>query len=207
MYLITPTLLNSFHYWFNYQAEDSEDESGNIITSSQKEIKAREEYLSMLRREEIEKSSAMQAGIDFENKIFDYCCNSAPGESSIICEIGDMVAGGYWQQRVSKQLDGFLLYGRADVIKHDTIYDIKRSKSYEVGKYYLSAQHRIYLYCTGIPKFSYIISDERSWWREDYFNHPAIEDEIRAMLAVFTSHIEKVDAEAKELYYRHWKAN
>jgi hypothetical protein len=102
-------------------------------------------------------------------------------------------------------LDGFLLYGKTDVIKRDTVYDLKRSKSYEVGKYQKSAQHRIYLYCSKLPRFSYLISDDRSWWAEDYFNHDGIEGEIRQAIRQFIGYLEN-DPEARALYYDKWKA-
>jgi hypothetical protein len=199
MYLITPSLLNSFSYYFRYEPEDSEG-----ITAEEKEAEARREFLQSLSREKGAPTEAMQRGIDFEDRVFAYC-NGHEDESEPVREIGELCRGGMWQVSVKRRLDEFLLYARADVIKRDTAYDIKCSKSYELGKYQGSMQHRIELFCTGLPRFSYLISDERSWWREDYFNHPGIEQELREALYNFTGYLRN-DAEAKALYYSKWIA-
>lgn len=204
MYLITPTLLNSFAYYFGYEAEASgEDEE--YVSAEQKEAKARAEFLSTLRREQFEKSEAMLAGIAFEDRVRAYC-NGAPDDSPVVQEIGDICKGGVWQQSVKRVLDGqYLLYGKLDVMKRDTIIDIKRTKSYELGKYQSSLQHRIYFYCTGLPNFRYLVSDERSWWSEDYFNHTGIEQEIRDAIRKLIGYLEH-DPEAKAIFYDKWKA-
>lgn len=204
MYLITPTLLNAFEYYFNFEGEASDGEDGDVISAEEKEAQARKEFLQTLNREKFPPTPAMQAGIDFENRVF-AACKGEPDDSEVVRELAEICAGGHWQARVMAQMDGFLLYGKADVIKMDTIIDIKRTKSYDLGKYQKSAQHRIYLYCTKLPRFSYLVSDERSWWREDYFNHDGIEQEIRQLIRNFTSYLEN-DAEAKALFYDRWRS-
>lgn len=204
MYLITPTLLNAFDYYVNFEGKPTEAEDGTIITAEEKEASVREEFLNTLAREKFPPTPAMQEGVDFENRVHAYC-QGAPDDSEQVREIGDIVKGGLWQQPVKRPLDDFMLYARADVIKRDTIYDIKRPKSYEVGKYQQSTQHRIELWCTGMPKFSYLLSDGRGWWREDYFNHTGTEQEIRHAIWRFTGYLEH-DPEAKKLYYGKWKA-
>lgn len=126
--------------------------------------------------------------------------------------IAQIVKNGIWQTAISKSLQigsiEYLLYGKSDVMKEDTIYDIKfttKGSNYDVGKYQDSAQHRIYLYCSGLPKFAYLISDGNNFWREDYVNHDKIEDEIKAMIAEFISYI-KSDAEMAQLYFGRWNA-
>ena len=203
MYLITPTLLNAFDYYFNFVGEASGDDE-EYVSAEEKEAKVRQEFLQTLRREKTERTEAMQKGIDFEERVIT-CCNSHDDESPIVREIADIVSGGHWQAVRKRELDGYLLYARADVIKRDTIYDIKRTSSYDLGKYQKSMQHRIEFFCTGIPNFSYLISDERSWWREDYSNHAGIENEIREAIRNFTGYLEN-DPAAKELYYGKWKA-
>jgi hypothetical protein len=199
MYLVSPTLLNSWQYYVSLDPEDSE-----AVTADEKEAQARAEFLAMLGKEPFERSEAMQLGIDFEDAIAAYC-RGAENDNLCVREIGDIVKGGLWQQTVKAELDGFLLYGRMDVIKRDTIYDIKRTKSYDIGKYQKSAQHRIYLYCSKMPKFSYLVSDERSVWREDYYNHAGIKGEIQDMIRQFTGYLEN-DPEAKQRYYDLWKS-
>lgn len=123
--------------------------------------------------------------------------------------IGDLVNKGLWQQSVKKDLkignSEFLLYGRTDVIKKDTVFDIKFTSNYELGKFQDSSQHLIYLYCADLPKFSYLISDGKDWWREDYFNHAGIEDEIKSKVSKFLDYLEQ-DKEAKEIYFKNWES-
>lgn len=125
----------------------------------------------------------------------------------VVRKVGDIVKGGLWQQSVKKDLkignSEFLLYGRTDVIKRDTVFDIKFTSNYELGKFQDSSQHLIYLYCSELPKFSYLISDGKDWWREDYFNHAGIEGEIKSKVSEFLDYLEG-DKEAKELYFNNW---
>ncbi|MBM5782406.1 MAG: hypothetical protein FJ368_03180 [Pelagibacterales bacterium] len=122
-------------------------------------------------------------------------------------EIGKIVQKSLWQQSVKKDLKvgnhDFLLYGKTDVIKRDTVFDIKFTSNYELGKFQDSSQHLIYLYCSDLPKFSYLISDGKDWWREDYFNHAGIENEIKSKVSEFLDYL-KNDKEAKELYFNNW---
>lgn len=202
MYLITPTLLNSFLYYKNYEAEAS-GEGEEFVSAEQKEAEARQGFLETLMRDEFTPTPSMLKGREFEDDIFRYC-KTGNGDG-VIREIGDIVKGGEWQARCKKKLDGFLLYAKADVIKRDTIYDIKYTSSYDVGKFYGSMQHRIEFFCTGIPKFSYLISNTRDWWREDYVNHHGVEQEIRLCIREWMSYLER-DPEAAELFHSRWKS-
>lgn len=201
MMLITPSLLNSFSYYFSYQPEAS-GEGDEFVSAEEKEADVRADFLRTLSREKSAPNESMQKGIDFETDVLAYC-NGDETESGPIREIGELCKGGMWQQAVKKELDGYLLYGKTDVIKRDTVIDVKYTASYDVGKFLSSQQHRIYLYCTGLPKASYLISNGRDWWREDYFNHGGIEQEIRDAIRHFTGHLEN-DPEAKALYYSKW---
>ena len=60
------------------------------------------------------------------------------------------------------------MYGIADVIRRNTIFDIKRVNYYDIGKYEGSIQHLIYMYATGIPNFEYVISDGQEVYVETY---------------------------------------
>ena len=204
MMLVTPSLLSSFQYYFSSEFEDTETDEGVITTAKQKEQAAHEDFLRTLRRERGEPSAAMLKGIAFEDRIRKYCGDGDTSESAVR-EVGDIVRGGMWQEKMKKELDGFLLYAIADVIKQDTIYDIKYTGSYEVGKYSGSAQHRIEFLCTGMPSFAYLVSNERDVWREDYSNHAGIEGEVRQMIADFTGYL-KNDLQAHEIYYKKWKS-
>lgn len=196
-YLITPTLLNSFQYYIQDEYKSPAD--------------SRADFLKTLSREKFEPNETMQKGIDFENTV-KFLCDSfrernindfnTPHEA-----IANIVNNGLWQQTVKKDLtvgnQEFLLYGKCDVIKRDTIYDIKFTSNYEVGKFLDSAQHLIYLYCLDLPKFQYLVSDGEEYWVEDYHNHAGIEDEIKSKISDFMGYLEN-DQEAKEMFFTKW---
>lgn len=208
-YLITPTLLNSFQYYIQDEYKSPAD--------------SRADFLKTLSREKFEPNEAMQKGIDFEDKICEldkmlkanwsvFALNFVFLEEteeykSCLKNIAEIVKGGLWQQTVKKDLtvgnQEFLLYGKCDVIKRDTIYDIKFTSNYEVGKFLDSAQHLIYLYCLDLPKFQYLISDGKDYWIEDYHNHAGIEDEIKSKISDFMGYLEN-DQEAKEMFFTKW---
>jgi hypothetical protein len=148
-FLITPSLYSTWKYWKN-----SEDTGKNEILDTLNKIKK-------------ETSPAMQAGIDFENDIY-RVCNGGVSEDLCVLEAADIVKNGMWQQRVSKELNGDLAYGIADVIRRDTIFDIKRVNQYDIGKYEGSIQHLIYMYATDIPNVEYVISDGHEVYLESY---------------------------------------
>lgn len=196
-YLITPSLLGSFAWYLSDESED-----------------ARQKFLNTLAKVRTETTPAQQRGIDFENNIKQICDENLFDCQEVIdsipqheLEIAEIVKGGLWQQSVKKELkignQEFLLYGRTDVIKRNTIYDIKFTSNYELGKFLDSSQHLIYLYCSGLPNFSYLISDGKDWWREDYHNHAGVEDEIKSKVSDFLSYLEN-DKEAKEMFINKW---
>jgi len=193
-YLLTPSLLNSYAYYIQDEYKSPQE--------------SRADFLKTLSREKFKPNEAMKKGNAFENEVFGYC--SLDKELPIVSpmtEIGDIVKGGLWEQSVKKEIkvgnQEFLLYGRTDVIKRNTIYDIKFTGNYELGKFLDSSQHLIYLYCTGLPNFSYLISDGKDWWREDYHNHDQVEDQIKSKIADFMSYLDN-DLEAKEMFINKW---
>lgn len=198
-YLITPTLLNSFQYYIQDEYKSPAD--------------SRADFLRTLSRERFEPNQAMQKGIDFEDKIMRMATlNFLPAEFNdeqdlVVESIANIVKGGLWQQTVKKDLtvgnQEFLLYGKCDVVKRDTIYDIKFTSNYEVGKFSDSAQHLIYLYCLDLPKFQYLVSDGGEYWVEDYHNHAGIENEIKSKISDFMGYLEN-DQEAKEMFFTKW---
>ena len=200
-YLITPTLLNSFQYYIQDEYKSPAD--------------SRADFLRTLSRERFEPNEAMQKGIDFENDIkiateykYEYWQDNKTVEyDSVIDCLANIVQDGIWQQTCKKDLtignQEFLLYGKCDVVKRDTIYDIKFTSNYEVGKFLDSAQHLIYLYCLDLPKFQYLVSDGVEYWVEDYHNHAGIEDEIKSKINDFLSYLEN-DKEAKEMFFTKW---
>lgn len=198
-YLLTTSLLNSFSWYLKESFAKTEAEQ-------------RQEFLQTLRREKTEPNLAMEKGILFEADIMNRCHDQNSSiledwKSEIVNDIVRVVKSGLWQQSVKKDLkignSEFLLYGRTDVIKRDTVFDIKFTSNYELGKFQDSSQHLIYLYYSELPKFSYLISDGKDWWREDYFNHAGIENEIKSKVSEFLDYLEG-DKEAKELYFNNW---
>lgn len=200
-YLLTTSLLNSYAYYIQDEFKSPQD--------------SRADFLKTLSREKFEPNPSMQKGIDFENDVkiateykYEYWQDNKTVEyDSVIDCLANIVQDGLWQQSVKKDLrvgnHDFLLYGRTDVIKRDTVFDIKFTSNYEIGKFQDSSQHLIYLYCSELPKFSYLISDGKDWWREDYFNHAGIEGEIKSKVSEFLDYLEG-DKEAKELYFNKW---
>ena len=205
-YLITPSLLGSYKWYLS-------DES----------IDAREKFLNTLAKIRTETTPSQAKGLDFEDKIceLDKMLKANWSDSALnfvfsdeteeykscLKNIAKIVKGGLWQQTVKKDLtvgnQEFLLYGKCDVIKRDTIYDIKFTSNYEVGKFSDSAQHLIYLYCLDLPKFQYLVSDGGEYWVEDYHNHAGIENEIKSKISDLMSYLEN-DQEAKEMFFKKW---
>jgi len=197
-YLITPTLLNSFKYYQNDQWKEPAE--------------SRLDFLKTLSRERFAPNEAMQKGIDFENDI-NAICNGDITNTDNFKEphfgIAKIVKGGLWQQSVKKEItigsNDFILYGRTDVIKGNTIYDIKYTKNYDLGKFTGSSQHRIYLYCTDMPEFKYLVSNGDQYWVETYFNNSNIEDEIKSMISDVMGYFDN-DQEAKKLFLTKWES-
>jgi hypothetical protein len=199
-YLITPSLINAYQYYISDEWKSPAD--------------SRADFLKTLSREKFEPNESMKKGIQLEDDIM----RSTKGFDPMILGNEDylkcvqaisnvLIPNCLWQQSVKKDIKvgnrEFLLYGRTDVIKRDTIFDIKYTSNYELGKFLDSSQHLIYLYCSGLPNFSYLISDGKDWWREDYVNHEGVEDQIKSKIADFMSYLEN-DFEAKEMFLNKW---
>jgi len=185
-FLITPSLYSSWKYW-----KDNEEDDGKA------------DILLTLKKIEMIKSPAMLAGIKFEEEIQKVCEGSA-AEDSCVNEVADMVRGGMWQQTVSRELDGDLLYGRADVIRRNKIFDIKKVIQYEIGKYESSIQHLIYMYATDIPNFDYLIADSYNVYVETYHWENKSLDELRSRIADMKESI-LADAEMAEAFIKNWQ--
>lgn len=194
MHLITPTLLNNFRFYKNYEGENVSDK--------------RQEFLNMLAKLKVKPNEAQQTGIDFEKAVYDLLHGDFITPTSAIIEVADMVRGGLWQERVKRKLGNYLLYGKIDVVLRDTACDIKRvmkASSYETGKYSDSMQHRIYMYCSKLHKFEYIVSDGQSVWTESYRYNIEMENDIINAIHDLEAYME-ADKEAKALFEKHWQA-
>lgn len=162
-YLITASLLNAFE-WF-YILSDKEN--------------SKEEFIKTLKKEYSEPNEAMKAGIKFENDIMSYCNDEYYSQDNdydcCVKEIGDIVKGGTWQVSGKKDIAinniNYLLYGKADVLKIFTIYDIKFSKSFDEGKYKESTQHKLYFNIfPEMREFVYLVSDGKNVYHDSYSN-------------------------------------
>lgn len=185
--LITPSLYSAY-YWY-----------------AVRDYGTTEDFLKVLRREPTEPTEAMQAGIAFEERIRGICekrIDMLPNTPEKY--ISDIVQGGFWQVAVSKKFGDNLLYGRCDVVKGDTIYDIKHTSTYDIGKYQYSIQHWLYMYCTGIRRFRYIASNCSDVWFEDYFFDSDTENILRARIADLLSFI-NANEEFSRIFNENWK--
>lgn len=214
-YLITTSLLNSFDYFLNY----SEDEARAIYgfdANVRTDVQMRDDFILTLKRERSIPNEAMQKGIDFEDKVRAICkgasyspCNQIDDP---IREIAEIALDGLWQQTCQKKINvngiAYLLYGKMDVIKHNWIYDIKfvtKTANYELGKFLNSVQHRIYMFCTGIGNFSYLVSDGKQVWKEEYRATDYDESIIKNRIRKFREYL-KNDAELEHLFLTNWKS-
>jgi hypothetical protein len=161
------------------------------------------EILDTLNKAEKAKTAAMQAGIDFEDDIRKVC-EGGTTDDFCVMEVADIVRGGMWQQRISRELDGDLVYGIADVIRRDTIYDIKRVNQYELGKYEGSIQHLIYMYAIEIPNFDYLISDGHAVYVETYHWESKSLDLLKARIADLKDSL-LADNELSLAFSKNWK--
>lgn len=197
-YLLTPTLYNS---WKFYTATDPD-----------KEPQKREEFLATLERRGFEPTPAILKGRAFEDEVRAQSEGRIESKSPVVQELGQIVKGGIWQQKLSKEIvigdRKVLLYGIADVIVTDTINDIKRTANYAEGKYIDSLQHLIYMYCAELPKFRYLVAygsgeAPRDWAAEDYYLTPNTLKQIQSKLADFFFWLEQTGW--IDIYKKNWK--
>jgi hypothetical protein len=185
-FLITPSLYSAWKYW-----KDSEDAG-------------KEDLLDTLNKVEKRKSPAMQMGIDFENAVRGVCDGTGVTDDFCVMDAAEIVKGGMWQQRVSREIDGDLAYGIADVIRRNTIFDIKRVFKYDLGKYEGSIQHLIYMYAAGLPNFDYVISDGQEVYVETYHWESGSLELLRERIAEMKGSL-LADDEMSMAFQTHWK--
>jgi hypothetical protein len=189
-FLITPSLYSAWKYW-----KDSED-------TGEKEFKA---LLDTLNKVKKEKSLAIQAGIDFENAVRGVCDGTGATDDFCVMDVAEIVKGGLWQQRVSRELDGDLAYGIADVLRRNTIFDIKQvNKKYEIGGYKGSIQHLIYMYATDIPNFEYVMSDGHGVYIETYHWETGSLETLKERIFEMKGSL-LLDEEMRRAFLAHWK--
>lgn len=191
---VTATLINSWLFYLKSREEWEE--------------KAKADFLNCLNKVKTEPTKAMQKGIDYENLV--RLCDEKGlyiQTDATVNEIVKRIKGGLWQETVSKIIDinglKVLVYGKADVIKQDTIYDIKRVSNYEIGKYLKSFQHKCYLFCTGLQFFEYLVSDGKSVYIEPYTPKTNLEEDIKLTVLDFFNWLKKTNL--FDVYLEKWK--
>lgn len=178
-YLMTQSLLNSYLYQFKCLDDYAEE--------------AHKSFLNCLNRIQTPTTDAQQKGINFEKWVYHACDHEVDRtvkEIDCAAHIAEYVKGGTRQYIAHKDMEvsglNLFLYGRLDVLKAGTIYDIKFTKSYSVGKFFDSPQHPFYLELIPEAKnFMYLVSNGSNVWAENYTREetppikPVIQDFIQ----------------------------
>jgi len=198
MYLMTQSLISS---WLYAMKE-------NPYADATTEDTAKDDFLAVLRREPTKTSEAMQSGIDFENLITSILAGDEPKEHDwydAAFRVASKITGAQLQVPIKREetIDGtqILLYGRVDALRAGVIYDIKYTSHYEVGKYFDSPQHPMYL--SILPDayaFEYLASDGRNVWPERYSR-----DEARDIVPLITDFLRWIKSVGLyEVYAEKW---
>ncbi len=162
-YLMTHSLLGSWSYVYSCW-EGKEDE-------------AMADFERTLRRERSEPSEAMLNGIEFEREVYKAAAGIERTEhkkwENGIQAVATVIKGAPVQVKLSRNIEvcgvNFLLYGVLDALKAGIIFDVKFSKSYDVGKYLDGTQHPTYLAL--VPEayeFHYLVSNGDDVFTEVY---------------------------------------
>lgn len=200
-FLITPSLHSDWRFY-------------NLLESKEKQ-----DFLDVLTKKPREQSEAMLNGIAFEDNVKAFSEDRVTWDALVdkhrfpyancVRDIAGIVQGGLWQEKVYIDLRihgiDFLLYGKADVIKRNWVYDIKFTSTYDIGKFVESIQHDTYLFGSGLPLFKYLITDGKSWWAEDYALQANTEERLRGELASMIDGIYS-DADFRKAYDENWGA-
>lgn len=194
-FLITASLYNAYRYY----AESS------FEGTPESDLKARQDFLNVLNKVPVPPTEAIQKGIDFENEIYAMTNKGIESQDPCVREIAEIVKGGYWQQVVQKRVGDYLLYGKADVIKGNKIFDIKYTGHYDTGKFEGSIQHLLYMECTPIEEFEYLVSDRKEVWTESYFKQPDNTQILLGRINTMVNFINKTP-EFSQAFEAHWTA-
>lgn len=157
---LTKTLLDSWQYFIN--SSDSNEEQ------------AKESFFNCLNKIKTEPNPDMLRGLEFEKEIYDYLEGKEPLENTPDrVEIAEILKDALIQEPVMYKYGVYdkmevYLYGNTDAIKFNTIYDIKRVRSYNPPKYLKSTQHLLYLCASDCEQFTYLISDGEDCYKETY---------------------------------------
>lgn len=191
-FIITQTLLSSWN-WI-YKSDSGYDD-----------------FIKTLNKQGIRPTQAILDGRKFENMVTAYCEGHPPEQGhqwyNGICSVGEVVRNGAFQVKLYKDVTvkgvDFLLYGILDVLKCGEIFDIKFSKTYHVGKYLDSPQHPMYFeLCPEARKFTYIVSNGKDVYREEYLRENV--EPIEREIVLFMDFLEKQNL--VDIYCEKWRS-
>lgn len=210
-YLITQSLLAAWSYIFDC-AEGSEGD-------------AMEDFLRALKKEPGEQSAAMLRGISFENAVYATQCGNRGAaeyhaeewakrgceedEAACVRNMAKKLRGGAYQltEYKEKEICGitFLLMAKCDWVRAGVIYDCKRVEAYaNVGKYYSSVQHPMYLeVIESASEFRYEICDGKDIYEERYTRED-IPQPIESVIAEFVDYLKT--EKLLDTYKTYWKS-
>jgi hypothetical protein len=193
MLYLTTTLLNSYDYH-----KDKENQ---------------ENLFKTIRKEPIEITEAIQKGWEFEALVEKLATggnievNLETEELEALFEIARECKGGAFQvscDTTIKTAKGeFKLIGKIDVLKKKLIQDMKTTGRYEMGKFRSSVQHIIYMLSTGIQQFDYLINCNGNFWKETYFWHDGMKEELEQKIINFITYLEQ-NPELYNAYITKW---
>lgn len=191
-YLITKSIVESYEYFI----------------SSDKDT-AQEDWLNVLNKKFVT-NKYIEAGNQLEKDIMSCIAKEEDYYSPAVLEISHMLKKGNWQVPLKKNADVFgypvLLYGRADCILENCIYDVKyKASMYELPSYNTKLQHLMYMYLSGIHTFKYLIVHQDNLCIEEYNftsnSESILFGRIKQMLDVIMD-----NKEYKEIFLSKWIA-
>lgn len=157
--LITASILDSYDWLMSCPSNHREN--------------AFKQLTDQLNRTPYDLSPAIKRGLQFESFVCanlntetqeEFVAKFVPRTTPKIGIFWDKCRGGRQQAKVSKTItiDGieYYFYGKRDIAFCDKTIDIKTTGDYKGPKYYLTKnQHAIYIFCTEIEAFDYIIAE------------------------------------------------
>jgi len=170
-------------------------DSFSWLQKSQKE-NALEEFIDKINRVERPRTIEMLRGMEFERLVNALAkSKKIPTEPIQVLDkivspeiimdfISDMEHSAqqvFLECQVSTRYGLVRLYGYADDILGDTVFDTKTTKEFELGKYRNNFQHRVYLEAlkkTGINQFIYRVTDFENYFEDVYDYHPDFKTDL-----------------------------
>lgn len=184
-----------------------------------------EDFLRALKKEPGEQSDAMLRGISFENAVYATQCGNREAaeyhaeewakrgceedEAACVRNMAKKLRGGAYQltEYKEKEIGGitFLLMAKCDWVRAGVIYDCKRVEAYaNVGKYYSSVQHPMYLeVIESASEFRYEICDGKDIYEERYTRED-IPQPIESVIAEFVDYLKT--EKLLDTYKTYWKS-